>query len=127
VRGAHDPLGALLDAAVIGLGHDGSMPARLDVPLMPERAAAAHQAIAAVARLTTLRFLLSHPGSTRPDIVHGTGISASSVIAALNALAELDYVSFDPAGQRRGHTVRYTVDRERITGDLSSLVTWLTR
>lgn len=94
---------------------------------MPERAAAARDAIAAPVRLSTLHFLLRAPGSTRTQIAAGTDNDVSSVRAALVELEQLGFVTADVAEPRNGRTVRYSASRGAVTDDLVSFVAWMLR
>lgn len=105
----------------------GCMPKRVDLAGMPVRAAAAHEAVSGHARLGVLRYLLDHPGSKRPEIVSGTGVSAGGVRAALAELESLGYVVGDIDAPRRGQRVRYTASRHALTDDLTALVAWILR
>lgn len=109
------------------LGHNKGMPSRLDAPDMPSRAAAAHKAIASSSRLTTIRFLLDRPGSSRPEIVTATGMSAATARIALLDLEELGYVSVNIDGPRNGRSIRYSANRAALTDDLSALFAWTLR
>lgn len=109
------------------IGHNGGMPSRRDAPDMPERAAAVHHAVSGTSRLITLRWLLEHAGSTRSELVDGTGLTASAARFALGELEALGYVSTDIEGARKGRVIRYTVARPVLTDDLTSFVAWLIR
>lgn len=122
-----DDLSTILDTSRALLGHNGGMPARRDAPQMPDRAAAAHQAIAGTTRMTTLRYLLDHPASTRPQIADATGMSTASARVALVDLEGLGYVTADVEGPRNGRTVRYSANRSALTDDLTSFVAWMLR
>ena len=117
----------LVTLALGRLGQDREVPARLDVPTMPERVAAAHKAISGTSRLRTLRFLLDSPGSTRTQISEGSGISTTSLQPTLLELEQLGYVSANIEGPRNGHTIRYTANRAAITDDLTAFVAWTLR
>ncbi|MFD1716171.1 ArsR/SmtB family transcription factor [Amnibacterium flavum] len=94
----------------------------------PERAAAAHQAVAVESRLATLRFLLENPGATVQELVPVLGISAQSTRANLAELEAAGFVTTDAGdGPRNGKVVRYRVDRERFTTDLLAFVAWVLR
>ena len=120
-----DPIDALTVAVL--LGHNGGMPKRLALADLPPRAAAAREAIAGHARVSVLRFLLDHPGSKRPEIVAGTGVSAGGVRSALSELEALGYVDGDVEAPRRGQRIRYTVNRHALTDDLTAFMAWMLR
>lgn len=116
-----------LVTASVSLGHNREMPKRLALADLPPRAAAAREAIAGHARASVLRFLLDHPGSKRPEIVAGTGVSAGGVRSALAELEQLGYVEGDAQAPRRGQRIRYTVNRHALTDDLTAFMAWMLR
>lgn len=113
--------------AAAALGQNGAMPSRLELADVPPRAAAAHKAISGHARMTVLRFLLDNPGSSRPGIVAGTGVSQGSASVALRELEELGYVTADVEAPRKGRSVRYSANRGVLTDDLTAFVAWMLR
>lgn len=92
---------------------------------MPVRAAAAHHAVSGNGRLVALRWLLTHPNSTRAEIVAGTGITSSAAQSILLTLEDLGYIRIDnPDEPRKGRMIRYTAERAQITRDLHEFVAW---
>lgn len=122
-----DNLGDRLEAAEALSRQNSGMPSRLDDPDMPERAAAAAQAVSGISRRVVLRYLLEHPGSSRTDLAQGTGLKSESVRSALKELESLEYVSGDVEGERRGRPVHYTARRDLLTDDLTAFVAWMLR
>jgi len=111
----------------MGDRQNGAMPARREVPGMPERVTAIHYAIGSATRVTVLRYVLDHPGTTRRQLVDETGIAAAPAGIALSALEERGYVAADVDGDRVGKIVHYSADRAKIADDASAFLGWLLR
>lgn len=76
---------------------------------------AATQSFGMPTRNMVIRFLRSHPGSYRSDIVGGTGLKEPTLQNQLEALEKIGVVIADvPAGHRRGRSVRYSLNHERV-------------
>ncbi|MBM7024498.1 winged helix-turn-helix transcriptional regulator [Clavibacter sp. DM3] len=93
---------------------------------MPERVTAIHYAIGSATRVTVLRYVLDHPGTTRRQLVDETGIAAAPAGIALAALEERGYVTADVDGDRVGKIV-HCADRAKIADDASAFLGWLLR
>ena len=106
---------------------NGNMPTRREVPGMPERIADIHFAIGSATRVTVLRYVLEHPNATRSALVEATGMAPAPARLALAALEERGYISADVEGDRVGRTVRYSVDRSKVSEDASAFLGWLLR
>lgn len=104
------------------------MPRRPVIPGLTGEPASAHRAIQNESRLTCLRFLLSEGPATRAGISAATGLSVSTTIDALRELERLGYVmgSLDESARSGRHPV-YVAQREKITTDLLSFVSWVLR
>ena len=113
--------------SALALGQNRRMPSRLELADLPPRAAAAQKAISGTARVSVLRYVLDHPGSSRPGIVAGTGVSLGSASVALRELEELGYVAADVEEPRKGRTVRYSANRGILTDDLTAFMAWMLR
>jgi DNA-binding transcriptional ArsR family regulator len=122
-----DSLDGLIQAAAQLTGQNGAMPSRRETPDMPPRAATVHEAISGTSRLITLRFLLENPGSTRTQLVDGTGLTFSTARIALRDLESAGYVAADVVGNRNGRSVHYSARRDVLTDDLTAFVAWMLR
>ena len=66
-------------------------------------------------RLAVVRYLRTHPGGYLGAIQEGTGIPGTSIAPHLLELEAQGIIAGDLApGQRRGRTVRYHLDEERL-------------
>ncbi len=104
------------------------MPRRPVIPGLTGESASAHRAIQNESRLTCLRFLLSEGPATRAGVSSATGLSVSTTIDALRELEKLGYVVGDlSASERSGRHPVYVAQREKVTTDLLSFVSWVLR
>ena len=111
----------------MGDRQNGAMPARREVPGMPERVTAIHYAIGSATRVTVLRYVLENPQATRSALVEATGMAPAPARLALAALEERGYITADVEGDRVGKTVRYSANRAKVSEDASAFLGWLLR
>jgi hypothetical protein len=101
------------------------MPSRVSASSIPDGASRARKGIDGTARTLVLRFLMTTPNSTQPEVVQHTGISAAAARLALGDLEQLGYVKADVERPRRGRHVRYAAVRGTFSADLEALTSWL--
>lgn len=76
---------------------------------------AATQSFGTPTRNMVIRFLRSNPASYRSDIVAGTGLKEPTLQNQLEVLERIGVVLADvPTGKRRGRSVRYSLDHDRV-------------
>lgn len=101
------------------------MPRRPPIPDLAGRAAAAYRAIQNESRLACLRYLLTVPSATRPEVSSATGLTATTTMGALRELEELGFVTASRPPQQHGPRPRYQAHRDVVTSDLLTLVSWV--
>lgn len=107
------------------VGQNVDMPSRVSASSIPDGASRARKGIDGTARTLVLRFLMSAPNSTRPEVAEHTGISEATARLALGDLEQLGYVKADIERPRKGRHVRYSAVRGVFSEDLEALTSWL--
>lgn len=101
------------------------MPARVSASSIPDSASRARKGLDGTARTLVLRYLMTTPNSTQPEVVEHTGISPAAARLALGDLEQLGYVKANVERPRRGRHVKYAAVRGAVTSDLEALTSWL--
>lgn len=103
------------------------MPRRSPIPDLTGEALNAHRVVQNESRLACLRFLLGVESASRSEVTKATGLAVTTTIDALADLEERGYIAASVTGDRAGRHPRYTANRERVTTELLSFVSWVLR